>query len=92
MAKVRKKDSVKEVVKPKRERKAKIKEDEQEKTGIITYHNRDPKIPKDVVEITEEILKDETRKAEFHKMVENGELKWIYYSMGSRYYKKIQKQ
>ena len=91
MAKIRKKDSVK-TDKPKKERKPRVKEEVQDKPGLITYHNRDPKIPKDVIEINPEILKDETRKAEFHKMVENGELKWIYYSMGSRFYKKIQKQ
>ena len=90
MTRVRKKDSIK-TLKPKKERKPRVKEEESEKAGIIIYHNRDPKIPKDVIEINEEILKDETKKAEFHKMLEAGEIKWIYYAMGSKFYKKITK-
>jgi hypothetical protein len=91
MGRISKKEiAITKEAKPKKERKLRVKEEE-DKSGIITYHNRDPKIPKDVIEINEEILKDETKKAEFHKMLEAGEIKWIYYAMGSKFYKKITK-
>jgi len=92
MGRISKKEiAITKEAKPKKTSKTKVKEvkNDSENPGLITYHNRDPKIPKDVIEINEEILKDETKKAEFHKMLEAGELKWIYYAMGSKFYKKI---
>jgi len=106
MARISKKEKAIETAKPKRVRsKSKkplreevkkeipkgIDKNKEVTSGIITYHNRDVKVPKDVLEINEEYLSDEVKRAEFLKMIENGELKWIYYSMGSRFYKKILK-